>query len=207
MLLWDYATAVAGRIIGINPFDQPDVESAKAAARELLGGAGESSMPSLVDGAIEVYASPGLLGSDVRTVSAAINALLAELDPDHGYVAIMAYLDRVSDAELAGARRTIAERTGRPTTFGWGPRFLHSTGQYHKGGPATGVYLQISGVPHRDLDVPGRDFTFGGFIAAQASGDAKVLAERGRPVLRLHLTDRVAGAAQLEDVILSTVSS
>jgi glucose-6-phosphate isomerase len=205
MLLWEYAVAVAGRIIGINPFDQPDVESAKAAARELLGGVGESSVPSLVDGAVEVYASPGLLGQDVQTVAAAVNALLAELDPEHGYVATMAYLDRLADAELAGARRTLAERTGRPTTFGWGPRFLHSTGQYHKGGPATGVYLQITAVPHNDLAVPGRDFSFGGFIAAQASGDAKVLADRGRPVLRLHLSDRDAGAAQLKDVLLSTV--
>jgi glucose-6-phosphate isomerase len=205
LLLWEYATAVAGRIIGINPFDQPDVESAKAAARELLGGAGESSVPSLVDGAVEVYASPGLLGQDVQSVAAAVNALLAELDSEHGYVAIMAYLDRVADAELAGARGTLAEPTGRPTTFGWGPRCLHSTGQYHKGGPATGVYLQITAVPHDDLAVPGRDFTFGGFIAAQASGDAKVLADRGRPVLRLHLSDRDAGAAQLKDVLLSTV--
>ncbi|HYJ69050.1 MAG TPA: glucose-6-phosphate isomerase [Nocardioidaceae bacterium] len=206
MLLWEYATAVAGRIIGINPFDQPDVESAKAAARERLGGAGESSVPALVDGAVEVYASAGLLGPDVHTVAAAVNALLAELDPEHGYVAIMAYLDRVADAEVAGARRTLAERTGRPTTFGWAPRFLHSTGQYHKGGPATGVYLQITGVPREDLAVPDRDFTFGSFIAAQASGDAKVLAERNRPVVRLHLTDRDVGAAQLKDVLLSTLT-
>jgi glucose-6-phosphate isomerase len=205
LLLWEYATAVAGRIIGINPFDQPDVESAKAAARELLGGVGESPVPAFVDGVVEAYASPGLLGTGVRTVAAAVDSLLAELDPDHGYVAVMAYLDRTADAELAGARPAIAERTGRPTTFGWGPRFLHSTGQYHKGGPATGVYLQITGVPAEDLPVPGRDFSFGGFIAAQASGDAKVLADRGRPVLRLHLTDRRAGAAQLKDVILSTV--
>jgi glucose-6-phosphate isomerase len=205
MLLWEYATAVAGRIVGINPFDQPDVESAKAAARELLGGAGGSTVPAFVDGAIEVYASSGLLGRDVRTVAGAVDSLLAELDADHGYVAVMAYLDRVTEADLAGARRTLAERTGRPTTFGWGPRFLHSTGQYHKGGPAIGVYLQITGTPKEDLPVPGRDFTFGGFIAAQASGDAKVLADRGRPVLRLHLVDRDAGATQLRDVLLSTV--
>ena len=207
MLLWEYATAVAGRVIGINPFDQPDVESAKAAARELLGGSGGSPVPAFVDGAVEVYASPGLLDGDTRTVSAAVDSLLAELDPDRGYLAVMAYLDRTADAEIAAARVALAQRTGRPTTFGWGPRFLHSTGQYHKGGPATGVFLQITGAPNDDLPVPGRDFTFGGFIAAQASGDAKVLADRGRPVLRLHLTDRSAGAAHLKDVLLSTVGS
>ena len=108
----------------------------------------------------------------------------------------MAYLDRVADARLAEVRAPLAARTGRPTTFGWGPRFLHSTGQYHKGGPPTGVFLQVTGDPAEDLPVPGRDFTFGEFIAAQAAGDAQVLADHGRPVLRLHLTDRAAGLDQ-----------
>ena len=102
----------------------------------------------------------------------------------------MAYLDRAADASLAEVREPLAARTGRPTTFGWGPRFLHSTGQYHKGGPPTGVFLQVTGEPVDDLPVPGRDFTFGEFIAAQAVGDGQVLADHGRPVLRLHLTDR-----------------
>ena len=86
-------------------------------------------------------------------------------------------------------------------TFGWGPRFLHSTGQYHKGGPPTGVYLQITGAPHADLAVPDRPFTFGGFISAQAAGDAQVLAGHDRPVLRLHLTDRAAGLARLGPIL------
>jgi glucose-6-phosphate isomerase len=109
----------------------------------------------------------------------------------------MAYLDRLADASLAEVRPRIAAHTGRPTTFGWGPRFLHSTGQFHKGGPATGVYLQVTTAPRDDLAVPGRDFTFGEFIAAQAAGDAQVLAEHGRPVLRLHLTDHDAGLPQV----------
>jgi glucose-6-phosphate isomerase len=109
----------------------------------------------------------------------------------------MAYLDRLADAPLADVRAAVARRTERPTTFGWGPRFLHSTGQFHKGGPAVGVYIQVTADPQHDLEVPGRDFTFGQFIAAQAAGDANVLAEHGRPVLRLHLTDHDAGLAQV----------
>ena len=107
----------------------------------------------------------------------------------------MAYLDRITDAALADVRPGLARHTERPTTFGWGPRFLHSTGQFHKGGPATGVYLQITTAPHEDLAIPGREFTFGDFIASQAAGDAQVLAEHGRPVLQLHLTDHDAGLA------------
>jgi glucose-6-phosphate isomerase len=109
----------------------------------------------------------------------------------------MAYLDRLGDADLATVRPRLAERTGRPTTFGWGPRFLHSTGQFHKGGPAVGVYVQITTAPGQDLSIPGREFTFGDFIASQAGGDAQVLADHDRPVLRLHLTDHDAGLAQV----------
>ena len=128
-------------------------------------------------------------------------ALLGRLDPQRGYLAVMAYLDRAADASLAAVRDPLARRTRRPTTFGWGPRFLHSTGQYHKGGPATGAYLQITGAPHTDLAVPGQPFTFGELITAQAAGDAQVLADHGRPVLRLHLTDRGAGVLRLLQVL------
>ena len=83
-------------------------------------------------------------------------------------------------------------RTGRPVTNGWRPRFLHSTGQLHKGGPPTGVYLQLTDTPAQDLEVPGRDFSFGTFIAAQSAGDAHILREHGRPVLRLQLDDAAA---------------
>jgi glucose-6-phosphate isomerase len=204
MLLWEVAVAAAGRLLGINPFDQPDVESAKAAARELLDkGMGAAAAPAATDGAVEIR----IMGGDgdwlggATTVAGALDALFAQLDPNQGYVAVMAYLDRLADAPLATARRAIALRTERPTTFGWGPRFLHSTGQFHKGGPAVGVYLQITTKPQEDLAIPGRDFTFGDFIAAQAGGDAAVLAAHGRPVLQLHLTEHDAGLAQLEKVL------
>ncbi len=198
LLLWEVATTVAGRILGINPFDQPDVESAKNAARGLLEATSVKPDPAaFTDGAIEVRTLGGDWLNEAKTVAGALDSLLAVLDPQHGYVAIMAYLDRLADAPLAGARPAIAGRTKRPTTFGWGPRFLHSTGQYHKGGPATGVYVQITTAPQEDLAIPGRDFTFGDFISAQAGGDAQVLADHGRPVLRLHLIDHDAGLAQL----------
>jgi glucose-6-phosphate isomerase len=198
LLLWEVATAAAGRILGINPFDQPDVESAKKATRGLLDATSAKPDPAaFTDGAIEVRALGGDWLGGATTVASAVDSLLSQLAPRQGYVSIMAYLDRLADAALAGARRTVANRTQAPTTFGWGPRFLHSTGQYHKGGPATGVYLQITAAPHEDLAIPGRDFTFGDFITAQAGGDAQVLANRGRPVLRLHLTDHDSGVAQL----------
>ena len=204
MLLWEVAVAAAGRLLGINPFDQPDVESAKAAARELLDkGLGVAAAPAATDRAIEIRTMGGdgdWLGG-ATTVASALDALFAQLDPNQGYVAVMAYLDRLADAPLATARRAIALRTERPTTFGWGPRFLHSTGQFHKGGPAVGVYLQITTKPQEDLAIPGREFTFGDFIAAQAGGDAAVLAAHGRPVLQLHLTEHDAGLAQLEKVL------
>ena len=198
MLLWEAATAVAGRLLGISPFDQPDVESAKAAARELLdAGIGAGEDPAFTDGAVEVRALGGDWLGDASTVDEAVDALLGQLDRDRGYVAVMAYLDREADADLEHVARDLFDRTGRPATFGWGPRFLHSTGQYHKGGPATGVYVQVTTAPAQDLPVPGRDFTLGQFIAAQAAGDAQVLAEHGRPVLRLHLTDHDAGLTQV----------
>ena len=198
LLLWEVATAVAGRLLGINPFDQPDVESAKAAARGLLeAGISAGEEPAFTDGAVEVRALGGEWLGDARSVDTAVDALLAQLDTSRGYIAVMAYLDRERDADLEDVARDLFDRTGRPATFGWGPRFLHSTGQYHKGGPPTGVYVQVTATPRNDLEIPGRDFTCGQFIAAQAGGDAAVLADHGRPVLRLHLISHDEGLEQV----------
>ncbi|MDQ4084730.1 MAG: glucose-6-phosphate isomerase [Actinomycetota bacterium] len=198
-LLWETATAVAGRLLGINPFDQPDVESAKQAARGLLDRRPEPEPARFVDGAVEVRGAEDLLGS-VQTLNAAVDAVLDRLTGD-GYVAVMAYLDPEQADDLTAVRDTLAQRCRRPVTFGWGPRFLHSTGQYHKGGPPQGVFVQVTGAFTEDVDIPDRPFTFGTLIAAQAAGDAQVLADHGRPVLRLHLTDLTAGIRQLQEAL------
>ena len=194
-LIWEDAVAIAGRSIGINPFDQPDVESAKKAGRELLGNANSDAPPAFSEDGIDAF------GTDRDTLIDAVRDLLIHIDLSQGYLAVQAYLDRHEFAEFARIREVLAERTGRPVTFGWGPRFLHSTGQYHKGGPPNGVFLQITGNAHEDLAVPGRDFTFGEFIASQAAGDAKVLRDHGRPVLQLHLHVVAAALPRLLDVL------
>jgi glucose-6-phosphate isomerase len=198
MFVWEFATAVAGRLLGINPFDQPDVEAAKVAARGLLDARPEPTPAAFTDGSVEVRGGAWL--GNASTASEAVQALLGQLGTD-GYLSVQAYLDRISYAPLEGVRDELAAVTGRPVTFGWGPRFLHSTGQFHKGGPAIGVFLQVSAASNTDLEIPERPFTFGQLIAAQASGDAQVLEGHGRPVLRLHLTDRAAGVAQLQELV------
>ncbi|MFJ6534907.1 glucose-6-phosphate isomerase [Paenarthrobacter sp. NPDC091711] len=198
MFVWEFATAVAGRLLGINPFDQPDVEAAKVAARGLLDARPEPTPAAFTDGEVEVRGGEWL--GSAATASEAVQALLAQLGSD-GYLSVQAYLDRISHAPLEGIRDELAAVSGRPVTFGWGPRFLHSTGQFHKGGPAIGVFLQITAASSTDLEIPERPFTFGQLIAAQASGDAQVLEGHGRPVLRLHLTERAAGVAQLQEVV------
>jgi len=186
-IVWEYATAIAGRMLGINPFDQPDVESAKVAARGLLDERPADTAPALALDGVEVRVSDAALAAS-GTVAGVLDALWAQLPAD-GYVSIQAYADRDRLSQLEGLRELVAADSGRPTTFGWGPRFLHSTGQFHKGGPATGVFLQILEQTDVDLEIPGRPFTFGQLIRAQAAGDAAVLAAHGRPVVTLTLTD------------------
>jgi glucose-6-phosphate isomerase len=216
-LIWEYATAVAGRVLGIDPFDQPNVTESKENTTRLLAEAGDGPLPTgtpvLVDGPVEVY---GEVPGGAKDLPGVLAALLQAI-PDGGYLAVMAYLDRLAafdapvgeDAsfeqmteawaarDAATLRALLAIRTDHPVTFGWGPRFLHSTGQYHKGGPQNGVFLQITGAVDDDVDVPGKPYTLGRLQLAQALGDLGALVTRGRPAVRLHLTDRVAGVAHL----------
>jgi glucose-6-phosphate isomerase len=174
------------------------VEAAKIAARGLLDAQPEPTPAAFVDGAIEVRGGDWL--GTAATAEDAVRALLGTL-ADDSYLSVQAYFDRLAYAPLEGVRDSLAAATGRPVTFGWGPRFLHSTGQFHKGGPAIGVFLQVTAAPAEDLPIPDRPFTFGELIAAQAAGDAQVLSDHGRPVLRLHLTDRAAGVKQLHELV------
>lgn len=197
MLVWETAVAVAGRLLGIDPFNQPDVESAKEATRGLLDTRPEPSAAAFTESGIQVRSTDAALTAG-GTLSSSIDALLARL-PEDGYLSIQAYLDRVHHPEVPALRDLAARRAGRPVTFGWGPRFLHSTGQFHKGGPAIGAFLQVTAVEHDDVAIPERPFTFGELIRAQAQGDAAVLADHGRPVLTLTLVDDKLGVAALLD--------
>ena len=198
LLVWEHATAAAGFLLGINPFDQPDVESAKNAARGLLEATPEPTPARFTDRGVDVVADTDTLPEGTaEDLDAAVATTLAHLvqTDGRGYVAVMVYLDRLAHADLAEVRDALAARTGRPVTFGWGPRFLHSTGQLHKGGPAVGVFVQVTGDLAEDLDVPGREFTLGRLKAAQAEGDADVLRALDRPVLTLRVSDAAGLAA------------
>ncbi len=203
IMLWEYAISMVGAALGINPFDQPDVESAKAAARALLADRPEPAPAALVENGLEARGTSEVL-ADSSTISEALEQLFSNLSPESGYLSVQAYLDRKAIPAAAELRDELAQVTGRPVTFGWGPRFLHSTGQYHKGGPAEGVYLQITADSPVDREIPGLPFTFGQLVEAQAAGDAHVLAEHGRPVLSIHIVGPVdAGVEALHEIINS----
>jgi hypothetical protein len=195
-LTWEFATALAGRVIGVDPLGMPSKSESKENMARILESGPPAEEPAFVEGAIEVY------GTGTSTLAGALSAVLLEARP-HGYVAVMAYLDRHADAAAAEVRPVLAAIARRPVTFGWGPRFLHSTSLYHKDGPPLGAFLQVTGAVATDLAVPGRPYTLGQLQAAQAAGDRQALVRRGRPVVRLHLTDRASGIVQLLDAARS----
>ena len=196
LLAWEYATAVVGRVLQVNPFDQPDVQESKDNASALLEGASPPERePLLVEDGVEVRATGDLL-AETTDLAGALQALLDAV-PERGYLAVMAYLDRLAEAQAVQLRSSLAARLAHPVTFGWGPRLLHSTGQLHKGGPQRGAFLLVTAPAGEDLDVPGRAFGFGSLQSAQALGDLQSLADRDRPVLHLHLADRTRGLATL----------
>jgi glucose-6-phosphate isomerase len=194
LLLWEVATAISCFLLGVNPFDQPDVEAAKTAARAQLKSPVSSSEFEIEDSDIEL-ASYGL-SLDGADVQSALEKFLSAGNAT-SYFAIHCYLDRQSHSKAADLRELVARATKRPTTFGWGPRFLHSTGQYHKGGPKQGLFLQILSGSSDDEIIPGREFGYRQLIDSQASGDAKVLADAGLTVLRIRLEEPSSGLDRL----------
>ncbi|GGM13163.1 glucose-6-phosphate isomerase [Pseudomonas asuensis] len=187
---WEVATAMAGAVIGINPFDQPDVEASKIKTRELTDeyektGQLSSETPFFTDGELAFYSNAPLEGDSAEQV---LKEHFTRLNPGD-YAAILAYIERngAHEALLTRLRTLLRDRYRVATVGGFGPRFLHSTGQAYKGGPNSGVFLQITAEPQQDLAIPGRKVSFGIVEAAQAQGDLSVLAERGRRHLRIHI--------------------
>jgi hypothetical protein len=165
---WEFATAVAGSILGINPFDQPDVQAAKDKTREVLAG---GSPPD-----VEPQGSAEELYAQAR---------------EGDYVCIQAFVNPTpaNEAKVLALASEARAATGCVVTHGFGPRYLHSTGQLHKGGPATGLYLQVVDETGDELPIPGQPFGFGKLIRAQAAGDFASLKERGRRVARIRLEE------------------
>jgi hypothetical protein len=175
--LAEYAVAVAGWVLEINPFDQPNVQEAKDNTKRVLD---SGSIPELA------------VAGDAE-----LRALLADASPPH-YVAIMGYLppSKELDAAIAELRATIRITTGAAVTFGYGPRFQHSTGQLHKGGPPIGRFLQLVNEPVGDVAIPGESYSFGKLIAAQAAGDLQTLRSHGLPAERVKLEGDCAAAVR-----------
>ena len=208
---WEMATAVAGSIIGINPFDQPDVEAAKVKTRDLTSAYERSkALPgqrAFFEGEqIKLFADPrneAALKPQATNLTAALKAHFGRIGAGD-YAALLAYIERnpAHIEAMQRLRRTIRDRTKAATCVGFGPRFQHSTGQAYKGGPNSGVFLQITCDDPQDLAVPGQSYTFGIVKEAQARGDFEVLAERGRRALRAHITgDLASGLAALSRAI------
>jgi hypothetical protein len=212
---WEIATAVAGSIQGINPFDQPDVEASKQKTRELTAayertGQLPPETPLLQESGLTVFVDEKgkAIFKNVKTLT---DCLAAHLDTLRAgdYYTLLAYVERNDQHRdaLQHIRVLIRDRKRVATCLGFGPRFLHSTGQAYKGGPNTGVFLQITCGDPADLQVPGQKYTFGVVEAAQARGDFEVLAERGRRVLRVHLGARVTeGLSELKSAVQAALA-
>jgi transaldolase / glucose-6-phosphate isomerase len=214
---WEIATAVAGSILKINPFNQPDVEASKIVTRQLTeayekSGKLPEESPIFDDGAIKLFTDERnaanlnkLAGTD-RSLTGFLRAHLSQFNPGD-YMALLGFIEMngAHEESLQAMRHAVRDRKHVATCLGFGPRFLHSTGQAYKGGPNTGVFLQITCDDANDLPVPGQKYTFGTVKAAQARGDFQVLADRKRRALRVHLPKDVE--ARLENLGRAVVSA
>ena len=182
---WEVAVAAAGSVLGINPFNQPDVELAKQLARKLMDDPGSSTTST---GSIKSMDAGETIDVSSQDLTIAVQKWWKQAHAGD-YAAIQAYLapNAETSAALQKIRELLRGHSGLATTCGYGPRFLHSTGQLHKGGPNTGLFLQLVDEPQNDLAVPESSYTFGAIIQAQALGDFQALTQRGRRVLRVNL--------------------
>jgi len=195
-IVWEWVTALIGAALDIDPFNQPNVTEAKEQTSALLNewsGVLPTFIPDAVDGSVEIFGQGATLAESLHSFIDAV--------PTGGYIAVMAYLDRKDDAKISQIRELLSKKAQCPVTFGWGPRFLHSTGQFHKGGQQNGAFLQITGDSLSDIEIPGQNFGFKTLVAAQALGDGKALASRKYPLLRFNVKNRSAGIDQLLDAI------
>ena len=216
---WEMATAVAGAVMGINPFDQPDVEASKTATRKLTAdvertGTLPAETPALIDAGVQLFtdAQNAAVLAEAASDPTAAAWLAAHLDrlPPGDYFALLAYVPMTPEHESVLTRMRTRVRDARhvATCLGFGPRFLHSTGQAYKGGPNTGVFLQLTCDPAADLPVPGANYTFGTVKAAQARGDFQVLVERDRRALRVHMgADVRAGLETLDAMFAAALTA
>ena len=209
-LRWEVATAVAGAVIGIDAFDQPDVEDAKVATRKLVDayeakGEQEPETAAAESDDYAVFTPDGAPGEG--DPPARLKALIGSLKP-HDYFGVLAYVTRneADEAAVSDIRVAVRDKTHAATVAGFGPRFLHSTGQAYKGGPNTGVFLVITRDPEADLDIPGHKASFGNVQQMQARGDMEVLAQRGRRVLRVHLKKGGGGMRALVAAVEAAVA-
>ena len=196
---WEVATALSGIVLGIDPFDQPNVEEAKANTRAVLA--------AFEGGDDTASGNDALAVADEAAVRTALKAHLGKLVPN-GYCSIQAYVAQTParDAALSSLRTTLRDGTRRATTVGYGPRFLHSTGQLHKGGAPIGWFLQLVCEHPDDLEIPGKEYSFGQLIDAQAIGDARTIEDHKLPILRVNLgTDPDAGLAVLERAVAAAI--
>jgi hypothetical protein len=205
---WEIATATAGAILDINAFNQPNVQESKDNTNRLLKvvedeGHLPGEEPALVVDPLAFYAQKA-----ARTGEGMVARFLEQARPGD-YVALMAYLTEKPEVEdvLQAIRECLRDHLHLATTLGYGPRFLHSTGQLHKGGPNTGLFLQLTADDAEDIDVPGRPYTFGVLKRAQAQGDLEALRKHGRRVMRIHLGSDVAqGLAAVREVIAASLA-